>query len=71
MMALQPPTTLKRLSSQSGLRFQYSSPSDDFVDQTVFNRLLSTEEIVPIGVFFDLLDVLAGMVRQDLVDKLA
>src|SRR6185369_11408611 len=45
--------------------------SDDIVNDTVFLALVRRHDVVALGVVLDALDVLAGMVDQDLVEPLA
>src|SRR5260370_12826678 len=51
-------------------RFQRAA-SDNFVDKSVLDSLRRGHEVVAVGVFLDFLDVLAGVMRQNLVQNLA
>src|SRR5260370_13509092 len=51
-------------------RFQRAA-GDNFVNETVLDRLRRGHEVVAVGVLLDLLDVLAGMMREDLVQDLS
>src|SRR5712691_2564799 len=44
---------------------------DDVVDQSVLLRRIRREEVVALGVLRDLLDLLSGVARKDLVELLA
>src|SRR4029077_9027662 len=58
----------KRRRLKRGLQ---RATGDHFVNESVLDRLRRRHEVVAVGVFLDLLDVLAGMMREDLVQDLA
>lgn len=53
------------------LRHSFQSRRQNLVDQAVFDRILRTEEIIPVGILANFFDRLAGMVGQYLIQFLA
>src|ERR1700747_23755 len=60
------------LPGASNTLIQALSPApQDFVDQTVLQRLVRREEIVTVGVALELVDRLAGMLGKQTIESLA
>jgi len=55
---------------EAGLLLGFFGLDDDVIDQAVVLGFLGAEELVALGVFFDLLDVLSGVFGEDFVELL-
>src|SRR6266851_5439657 len=63
---------LRKKRTRRGLeRCLNRAAGDHFVNESVLDCLRRGHEVVAVGVFLDLLDVLAGMMRENLVQHLA